>query len=77
MNGWMGKIVKIDLGSMKQETIPGHAEIWRQYLGGRGLGVKLYTGLCHAQTDPLAADNALIFMTGPLTGTGAPSSSRT
>jgi len=69
MNGWMGKIVKINLDSMKQETVPISAEMRRQYLGGRGLGVKLYTELCHAQTDPFAADNALIFMTGPLTGT--------
>jgi aldehyde:ferredoxin oxidoreductase len=69
MNGWMGKIIKIDLGSMKQETVSISTEMRRQYLGGRGLGVKLYTELCHAQTDPFAADNALIFMTGPLTGT--------
>jgi aldehyde:ferredoxin oxidoreductase len=69
MNGWMGKIVKIDLGSLKQEIVPISAEKRRQYLGGRGLGVKLYTDLCPASTDPLAAGNALIFMTGPLTGT--------
>ena len=55
MNGWMGKIVKIDLGSMKQETVPVSAAMRRRYLGGRGLGVKLYSELCPAPTDPLAA----------------------
>ena len=50
MNGWMGKIVKIDLGSMKQETVAISAAKRRQYLGGRGLGVKLYTELCPAAT---------------------------
>ena len=69
MNGWMGKIVKIDLGSMTQETVPVSAATLRRYLGGRGLGVKLYSDLCPAATDPLAAGNHLIFMTGPLTGT--------
>ncbi|HSQ35392.1 MAG TPA: aldehyde ferredoxin oxidoreductase N-terminal domain-containing protein, partial [Candidatus Binatia bacterium] len=69
MNGWMGKIIMIDLGSMKQETVPVNAETMRRYLGGRGLGVKLYCDLCPAATDPLAAGNHLIFMTGPLTGT--------
>ena len=69
MNGWMGKIVKIDLSRRTQETIVVGDVIRRQYLGGRGLGVKLYSDLCSSATDPLAEDNALIFMTGPLTGT--------
>ena len=54
---------------MKQETVPVSAETLRRYIGGRGLGVKLYSDLCPDATDPLAADNYLIFMTGPLTGT--------
>jgi aldehyde:ferredoxin oxidoreductase len=69
MNGWMGKIIKIDLSSGKQETVPVSPETLRRYIGGRGLGVKLYTDLCPGPVDPFAADNALIFMTGPLTGT--------
>jgi len=69
MNGWMGRIVKFDLGSMTQETVAVGDAIRRQYLGGRGLGVKLYSELCSSSIDPLADDNALIFMTGPLTGT--------
>ena len=69
MNGWMGRIVKFDLGRMTQETVAVGDSIRRQYLGGRGLGVQLYRDLCPGATDPLADDNALIFMTGPLTGT--------
>ena len=38
MNGWMGKIVTIDLGSRKQETVAVDDETRRRYLGGRGLG---------------------------------------
>ena len=69
MNGWMGKIVKIDLGSMKQETVSISAETRRHFLGGRGLGVKLYSDLCPARPILSPPENALIFMTGPLTGT--------
>ena len=69
MNGWMGRIVKVDLGSGRQEDVPVSAETRRRFLGGRGLGVKLYSDLCPATIDPFAADNALVFMTGPLSGT--------
>jgi len=69
MNGWMGRIVKIDLGNGQQEEFPVSDDMRRRYLGGRGLGVKLYIDLCPATTDPLAPENALVFMTGPLTGT--------
>jgi aldehyde:ferredoxin oxidoreductase len=69
MNGWMGKIIKIDLGSGRQEIVPVSPETLRRFIGGRGLGVKLYTDLCPVPGDPLAAENALVFMTGPLTGT--------
>ena len=69
MNGWMGKMIKIDLGSGKQEEFPVSDDTRRRYLGGRGLGVKLYSDLCPATIDPFAVDNALVFMTGPLTGT--------
>ncbi len=67
MNGWMGKIIKIDLSTGKQETVEIDDNIRRKYLGGRGLGVKLYTEICSPQTEPLCPQNALIFLTGPLT----------
>lgn len=69
MNGWMGKIVKFDLGRMTQENVNVDEAARRRFLGGRGLGVKLYRELCPNPIDPLADTNALLFMTGPLTGT--------
>ncbi|MCK4338569.1 MAG: aldehyde ferredoxin oxidoreductase, partial [Candidatus Cloacimonetes bacterium] len=69
MNGWMGKIVKIDLTNGKQEIINIGESLRRKYLGGRGLGVKLYTQLCSPKTDPFSPENALIFLIGPVTGT--------
>jgi len=69
MNGWMGKIVEIDLGSGARRDFAVGDAMRRQYLGGRGLGVRLYSDLCPVPIDPLSGDNPLIFMTGPLTGT--------
>jgi len=64
MHGWMGKIQKIDLSTGNQETLEIDDDLRRRYLGGRGLGVK-----CDEKTDPFSEENALIFLTGPLTGT--------
>jgi aldehyde:ferredoxin oxidoreductase len=69
MNGWKGKIVSIDLGTLKQGIVEVDEATRRRFIGGRGLGVKLYTDLFPEPVDPFSDDNALIFMTGPLTGT--------
>ena len=38
MNGWMGKMIAIDLGSGKQEELPVSDDVRRRFLGGRGAG---------------------------------------
>ena len=68
MNGWMNKIVKIDLSTGKQTIINIDKDVRRKFIGGRGLGLKLYTDMCSADIDALDKKNALIFSTGPLTG---------
>jgi aldehyde:ferredoxin oxidoreductase len=69
MNGWMGKIVKFDLTLNKQEVVEISSQLYRQYLGGRGLGVKLYSDMVTPDIDPLAPENPMVFLTGPLTNT--------
>ncbi len=71
------RILKIDLSnrSHKIEEIP--TKIIKQYLGGRGLGSYLLYHLVPAGTDPLSAENHLIFTAGPASGTNLPYSSRT
>src|SRR4030095_64636 len=44
--------------------------ILRQYWGGQALGVYLLMKLLPADAKPLEPDNVIVFMTGPLTGTG-------
>ena len=68
MKGWMGKIIKIDLSSGKQDILKINDDDLRKYIGARGLGVKLYHDLCPGNIEPLSPENKLIFLTGPLTG---------
>lgn len=74
MHGWTGKILHINLttGVSRRETIP--QQLLEEYLGGRGLGVRLMRG-CH-HLDPFAPDMPLIFSCGPLCGTAAPTANR-
>ncbi len=74
MNGWNGLILKIDLttGTSHAEEIP--RQILEEYLGGRGLGVRLMRE--SYLLDPLDPALPLIFSVGPLCGTPAPTSAR-
>ena len=76
MTGYMGKLLRVDLtkGSITEELTD--EAVMRQYLGGSGLGAKLLFDLTTRDTDPLSPDNALIFATGPLTGTALFNSDR-
>ncbi|WP_456434396.1 aldehyde ferredoxin oxidoreductase family protein [Thermosulfuriphilus sp.] len=73
---YAGRLLKVNLstGEIKTEEIP--EDLFRKYLGGRGLGTKLLFDLMDPGVDPLGAENLLIFATGPLTGTPAPTGGR-
>jgi aldehyde:ferredoxin oxidoreductase len=48
----------------------------RAYIGGRGLGTRYLYEEIDPRCDPLGPDNKVIFATGPLTGTYAPTGGR-
>jgi len=68
--GYIGKLLQIDLSQSKVsiKTLP---EDLLPFLGGVGFGTKLLYDLLPEGTNPLAPENILMFMTGPLTGSGA------
>ncbi len=71
MNGYMDKILRVNL-TEKKFTVEPLPSAWRQaFWGGRGLAVRLFWEEVDPQTDPLAPGNKVIWATGPLTGTGA------
>jgi aldehyde:ferredoxin oxidoreductase len=69
MFGWMGTILRVDLTTGKIEKEPLSEELRHNYLGGRGINDKLLYDNVKRGVDGLAPENALIFGTGPLTGT--------
>jgi len=76
MNGWMGKLIRVNLtdGSIKVENL--NMKDAKMYLGARGLGTKIFMDEVEAKVEPLSSENKVIFMTGPLTGTLAPCAGR-
>ena len=76
MKGVCGKLLEIDLTTGKTKNITISDEMVEKYLGGRGLGARLLFDMVPANTDPLSPENVLIFLTGPLTGTMVPGSSK-
>jgi aldehyde:ferredoxin oxidoreductase len=76
MDGYMGRILVADLSSSRVEVEPLKEEYARRYVGGSGLACRYLYDMISADTDPLGPDNPLIFMTGPLVGTAAPSCGR-
>lgn len=69
-------ILYVDLTdkSIRREPIPAH--LFKQYLGGRGLGVKLVYDNVTPETEPLSPDNMLVFAVGPSTATRIPTAGR-
>ncbi len=76
MYGWHGSILRVDLTAPLTfiEDIDGQTAA--DFIGGRGWAVKYLSDRMDARTDPLAPANLLIFATGPLTGTAAPTGNR-
>ncbi|MDP2846310.1 MAG: aldehyde ferredoxin oxidoreductase family protein, partial [Candidatus Methanoperedens sp.] len=70
------KTVTIDLKDSEIKESKSNSDNLRSFIGGRGLGVKLYSDAIEPNIDPLSPENILIFATGPLTGTLAPMSGR-
>ncbi len=73
---WHKKVLRVNLTNGTCESEPLNMEWATKYLGSRGLATKYYTEECDPKVDPLSAENKLIFATGPLTGTAAPTSGR-
>mgnify|MGYP001059734752 CR=1 FL=1 len=76
MHGFYNKVLHVNLNhkSFKEESIDD--EIYRTFLGGKGLGTYLLLDNTKAGVDPLSEDNVLIFVIGPATDTKVWGSSR-
>lgn len=81
--GWMGRVLRIDLGLREVTDYPWTAEDRRMWLGGKTMAARILADMLPAggagkqpEVDPFGPENVVVIATGPLTGTGAPSSAR-
>ena len=75
LGGYADRIARVDLTSGKVAYEHIDESDARKYVGARGLGVK-YVFDNGPGVDPLAPDNLLCFMNGPLTGSEVTMSGR-
>lgn len=76
MNGWAGKILRVDLTKGKAVAQPLARGLAIDYLGSRGVNARILWDELPPNADPLAPTNILIFGAGPLNATFAPCSGR-
>ncbi|MGD0236174.1 MAG: aldehyde ferredoxin oxidoreductase family protein [Syntrophorhabdales bacterium] len=72
MAGYTGKVAFVDLSSrsVSIEELP--EQVYRSFIGGAGLGVKVLYDRMKPGVDPLGLENMLGFVPGLLNGTGTP-----
>ena len=74
--GYIGKILFVDLKTRKiVEEMP-DPKLYKDFIGGYGLGAKILYDRQKPKVDPLGPDSFFGFVTGPLTGTPAITGSR-
>lgn len=70
-NGYMGKLLWVDLASGQIRSEALDAQLARDFIGGYGLGARIIYSHQRAGIDPLAPESILGILTGPCTGTPA------
>jgi aldehyde:ferredoxin oxidoreductase len=74
--GYMGKILWVNLTTGKIEVEKPEASLYRDFIGGYGIGSKILYDRMKPGVDPLGPDNILGLLTGPFTGTPIPAGAR-
>jgi aldehyde:ferredoxin oxidoreductase len=76
MFGWNGRILRVNLSQGTIAVQDLDPQTARALVGGRGLAIRYLMDEMDPRIDPLSAGNRLIFATGPLTATPAPTGNR-
>ena len=76
MFGWAGCILYIDLGKRTAGRLPNDEALRSGFLGGRGINSRILYQETTGGSDAFAPENCIIFGSGPLSGTRAPSTPR-
>ena len=73
---YMGKIMEIDLSTETVSEYPWTDEERKLYVGGKIMAAKILYDRLTGKETAFSEENAIVIATGPLTGTGSPSSAR-
>ena len=76
MYGYHGKIARINLSTGKISVENIDENFAKKWLGTRGFGIHTLLKEIDPKVDPLSEENKIIYSTGPLTGTAAPTGGR-
>jgi len=76
LGGYIGKILRVNLTNKDSSIQYIDRKIFKKFLGGRGVAAKIYFEEIPPEVKPLDEKNKLIFITGPLTGTIVPASTK-
>ena len=74
--GYMGRVLQINLSTGNVTNYPWTDKDRELYIGGKTMAAKILYDTLTGRENAYSEENPLIISTGPLTGTGAPSSSR-
>ncbi len=72
MFGYAGRILIVDLDTGRTRTEPLNMDYAKKYIGGLGLGMRLWLDNTKQGVDPLSAENTLVLALGPVSGTMFP-----
>jgi aldehyde:ferredoxin oxidoreductase len=69
MHGYAGRVLHVDLTTGKTHVEPLNEDYAKKYIGGIGLGMRLWLDHSKAGVDPFSPENPLILTVGPIAGT--------
>jgi len=67
--GYAGRVLHVDLTTGKTSVEPLNEDYAKKYIGGIGLGIRMWLDYSKAGVDPFSPDNPLVLATGPISGT--------
>jgi len=76
MKGAHGKLLRVNLTEMRTESFHVEPDMWRKWLGGRGLGARLLTDFTSPGMDPFSPNAPLFIVCSPLMGTLTPGTNK-
>jgi aldehyde:ferredoxin oxidoreductase len=72
LHGYAGRILHVDLTTGKTHTEKLNMDYAKKYIGGIGLGMRLWLDNSKPNLDPLTPENPLVLALGPISGTMFP-----